>query len=317
MKTIFYHTGEDLLTDGRFAATIGFFDGMHLGHRFLIDELQKLARQNGLQTMAVTFEHHPRQVLQPQWQPQLLTTLKEKEALLAATGIDLLVVLRFDEQMARLTARDFMQQVLSERLQVKLLLTGYDHRFGHDRSEGFDDYVRYGRQIGMDIRQSTPFNLNGQPISSSRIRRLLNEGNVSEAADCLGHPYRLSGTVVHGKQIGRQLGFPTANIQLDDSCLLVPANGVYAVSVAIDGRNGTWQGMTNIGTRPTFEGHRQTIETNIFDFNGDIYQQHLSIALIERLRSEQHFDTPEALVRQMERDAQQAQQNNTTICTKH
>lgn len=305
MRTIFYPAEKNAVLEGHFAATIGFFDGVHQGHRFLINHLKETAKGKGQQTMVITFERHPRQVLHSDWQPQLLTSLDERIALLEQTGIDLLVVLHFNEAMARLSACDFMQQVLHNDLHVATLLTGYDNRFGHDRSEGFEDYVRYGRQMGLEVLLGKPYHIGNENISSSLVRRLLTHGDVAEAALCLGRPYSLSGCVVHGKQIGRQLGFPTANLQVDDACRLIPMAGVYAVSVSIAGDDRQYQGMMNIGTRPTFEGHRQTLETNIFDFNGDIYERRLTVSFLERLRSEQHFESAEELVRQMEHDAQE------------
>ncbi len=305
MKTIFY-PNKDITLEGHYAATIGFFDGVHRGHRFLIEELKSKAREKGLGSMVITFEQHPRQVLQSAWQPQLLTSLTERISLLGSTGIDVLVVLRFDKAMAALTARQFMEQVLFQALHAKTLLTGYDNRFGHHRSEGFTDYVSYGKEIGIEVLACTPYDIDDMHVSSSLVRRLLTEGDVQQAARCLDRSYTLSGTVVHGEQIGRTLGFPTANIRLDDSTRLIPASGVYAVSVATDIDEHVYQGMMNIGTRPTFEGHRQTLEVNIFDFNGDLYDRQISVAFLERLRQEQHFDSAEELKKQMEHDARQA-----------
>lgn len=314
MKEIVYHYGESLTLEGNYAATIGFFDGVHKGHQYLISQLQTMAREEGLQTMVITFERHPRQVLHSAWQPQLLSSLEEKKELLRQTGIDMLIVLRFDEQMAQLSAREFMEEVLYQQLRARLLLTGYDNRFGHDRTETFKDYQRYGREIGIDVRGGLPLGNDGQQISSSLVRRLLNEGQVEDANNCLGRAYTLTGTVVHGQQIGRQLGFPTANIKLEEDCRLVPAKGVYAVTIerrqedhsqtAGDRRTRLlYEGMMNIGTRPTFDGHEVTLEVNLFNFNGDLYGQRLTITFIHRLRGEQHFNSPEELKAQMERDA--------------
>lgn len=191
-----------------YAATIGFFDGVHQGHRFLIDRLCRIARERGMRSMVITFARHPRQVLQTDWQPQLLSTIDEKRELLRQTGIDRVEVLQFDVAMSELSAHDFMQQVLKERLGVELLLTGYDNRFGHNRAEGFDDYVNYGRELGIEVMAGEPLAVKDTNVSSSRIRKLLQEGDVADAALCLGYPYPLSGCVVHGEQIGRQLGFP-------------------------------------------------------------------------------------------------------------
>ena len=287
------------------AATIGFFDGVHRGHEFLVEQLRERAAAGGWESMVVTFDRHPRQVLHDDWQPELLCTLHDKERLLRQTGIDHLVVLPFDLQLAGLSARDFMRQVLSERLGVRLLLTGYDNRFGHrtkDSREGFNDYVRYGSELGMEVVCGQPLMLDGEAVSSSRVRRLLSEGCVEDAARCLGRPYELCGEVVHGEQVGRRMGFPTANLQLESTCLLVPRDGVYAVRATLPSDGSSWMGVTNIGRRPTFDGHRQTIETYILDFDRRIYGEKLRIGFLERLRDEQHFDSAEALAKQMRED---------------
>lgn len=298
--------------EGRHAATIGFFDGVHLGHQFLLGRLCQAARERGMRSMAVTFDRHPRQVLHSDWQPQLLTTLAEKQRLLALTGIDVLVVLPFSEEMAALSARDFMQQVLVRQLGVALLMTGYDNRFGHDRTETFADYEGYGRQLGIDV-VAAPCYEAPLPLtpSSSAVRRLLSDGCVEQAAQLLGRPYTLRGTVVHGRQVGRQMGFPTANIEPEESCLLVPRKGVYAVRVGMGNsseRTEAAAGITNIGVRPTFGSGGLSIETHILGDCGDLYGQALTIAFIGRLRSEQAFDTPAELTRQMAIDAEKARQ---------
>lgn len=314
VKTIYYPA--ETLPEGRYAATVGFFDGVHLGHRYVLERLRSLAAQRGLQTMVITFERHPRQVLHSDWQPQLLTTLDEKAFFVAKTGIDVLVVLRFSPTMAALSARQFMQQVLKTSLGVQLLLTGYDNRFGHDRTEGFEQYAQYGRELGIDVVCGEPQDVDSLRVSSSAVRRLLSEGRVAEAARCLGRSYHLSGRVVHGEQIGRKLGFPTANVELDDPCRLVPAPGVYAVTVKVFSENSefsdysessdSYLGVMNIGTRPTFDGHHQTLEVNILDFIGEIYGRRLTIGFVDRLRGEQHFSSPEALVTQMQHDVAEA-----------
>ena len=301
MDTIYYP--NDSLIDGSYAATIGFFDGVHRGHRHVIGQLREEAGRRGLRTMVVTFERHPRLVVNPSWKPSLLSTLEEKVALIGQTGIDVLVVLRFDEQMARLSARQFMAQVLKERLHVDLLLTGYDNRFGHNREETFDDYAAYGHEIGMSVVAGTPFDEGGSHISSSRIRQLLAEGKVGEAATCLGYHYTIGGQVVHGEQMGRTMGFPTANLRPGEATKLIPRNGAYAVLASIDG-GPLWRGMTNIGVRPTFDGEKQTMETYILDASGNFYGKPISIQFVSWLRDEQAFSSPEALARQLECDRQ-------------
>lgn len=298
-----YHYPAASVPAGRYAATIGFFDGVHLGHQFLLGQLQRMADAGGQQTMAITFDRHPRQVVQTGWQPQLLTTLDEKIALLAETGIDALVVLDFDGAMAALTARQFMADVLRDRLHVELLLTGYDNRFGHDRTESFVDYERYGRELGVKVVCAEPLGT----FSSSLVRRLLDGGDVAGAAQCLGRNYSICGHVVHGEQNGHVLGFPTANLMPDSPLKLIPAKGAYAVVATL--ADGTCHfGMTNIGMRPTFHGEQLTLETNVFEPVGDIYGQPLRIDFVARLRDEQPFPSQEALAAQLSQDRLMAEQ---------
>ena len=301
MKTIFFP--DQTVNDGMYAATIGFFDGVHQGHRFLMERLKAIAKERGMQSMAITFERHPRQVVQGGWKPELLTQLHEKLKLLKATGIDTVVVLRFNRQMAALSAREFME-LMYDRLGVRLLLTGYDNRFGHDRSEGFEDYQRYGQALSIEVLCGDALTIGQQNVSSSWVRQLLKEGKVEEAARCLGRPYSISGQVVHGEQIGRTIGFPTANLQPEDDTL-IPQDGVYAVMVDLD--NGSrHQGIMNIGTRPTFNGNGRTLETNLLEPVGDLYDQQLIIHFIARLRDEQQFPSAEALAVQIMKDKEQA-----------
>ena len=305
MKT-FYYPG-DALPLGSYAATIGFFDGVHRGHQYLIDQLRQAGAARGLTPMVITFDRHPREVVQTGWQPQLLSTTAEKLQLLAQTGIGVAVVLRFDAAMAGLSARRFMSEVLAAQLNVRLLLTGYDNRFGHDRTEGFDDYRRYGREVGIDVVAARALQIEGVTGSSSVVRRLLADGRVGEAATCLGRPYTLSGVVVHGEQVGRRIGFPTANLQTDDVHKLLPASGAYAVLAELSGGQ-QLPAMTNIGTRPTFKGHRETIETHILARVDNLYGMRLTLHFVERLRGEQAFASPEALRQQLEEDRKKAEQ---------
>lgn len=303
MKTIYYP--DTTCCDGTFAATIGFFDGVHLGHQHLLERLKKEAGQHEMHSMVITFEHPPRQVVQPAWKPALITTLVEKIRLMEHTGIDMLVVLRFDRQMAALSARDFMDKILLKQLGVRLLLTGYDNRFGHDRTEGFEDYQRYGTEIGLRVVCGDPLAVGGANASSSRIRQLLQEGCVEEARRCLGRPYTLDGRVVHGQQIGRRIGFPTANMKLDEPCKVIPRNGVYAVTAQV-GDSPVMRGIMNIGTRPTFHGEERTLETNIFDELDDFYGNHMHVQFISHLRDEQQFASGEVLAEQIRIDKEEA-----------
>ena len=234
----------------------------------------------------------------------MLSTLDSKLLLLSKTEVDNAVVLHFDKTMAAMSAREFMQQVLHDHLNVRKLFIGYDHRFGHNRAEGFTDYVAYGREMGMEVVQNPVFELEGVNVSSTVCRRHVAAGEMEAASRCLGYPYRMDGRVVAGFQEGRKLGFPTANIQLADPRRLVPASGVYAVRVKIDDE-ATWRlGMMNIGTRPTFGGEKVSLEVHIFDFAGDLYGCHVEVVFLRRVREERKFASPEELAAQLARDKQ-------------
>ncbi len=295
---------DEKTTPGKpLVATIGFFDGVHRGHQFLIKQVCDEAKASGMESAVITFDEHPRKVLHQDYQPRLLSTLEEKLILLSRTGIDNAVVLHFDREMAGLSAHDFMEKVLRDRLNVKKLIIGYDNRFGHNRAEGFDDYVRMGHEMGIEVIQSQAFSLNGVNVSSSYIRKLIEKGELELANKCLGYPYAIYGKVVSGYQEGRKLGFPTANLDLSGSGQLVPANGVYGVKVRLQDSMQYRRGMMNIGTRPTFNGKNLSIEAYIFDFSGDIYGQTLVAAFIHRIRDEHKFDSAEELAEQMRNDA--------------
>ena len=286
-------------------ATIGFFDGVHRGHRFLIRQLTRYAVGHDLASLLVTFRTHPRQVMQAAYQPQLLTTYDEKCGQLATTGADYCLTLDFTTALAALSARRCMAEILKEKLSVKVLVIGYDHRFGHDRSEGFAEYVEYGRELGMEVVRADAFAMSEVNVSSSMVRACLAEGEVGIAARCLTRPYEITGRVVHGFHVGHELGFPTANIQVEDSQKLIPKNGVYAVWVKgkIGGEEHVWGGMLNIGLRPTMEnGENRTIEVHLLDFAGDLYGCRLTLSFVRRLRDERKFRNKGELVHQLRED---------------
>ena len=284
-------------------ATIGFFDGVHRGHCSLLSQVVRQAAQRNRQSTVVTFDIHPRQLVNPDFQPLLLTTLDEKLQLLSRQGIDRVAVLHFDEQMASLSARDFMSVVLSRQLNVNTLVLGYDSRFGHGRTAGFADYEAYGHSMGIDVLRATPLlSDDGMPVSSSLVRNLLLSGNIAQANDALGRRYSLTGNVVDGFHEGRRLGFPTANLALADRQRLVPGRGVYAVWAELTGCGEPMPAMMNIGTRPTYNGSSQTLEVHIIGYEGDLYGQDVTVTFAERIRSEQPFDSPSALASQLQLD---------------
>jgi riboflavin kinase/FMN adenylyltransferase len=283
------------------------FDGVHLGHQFVLRHVVDTARETGLQSMAITFD-------QTMHRDQVLTSLSAKRLLLSKTGVNRIEVLQFTDELRQMTAREFMERVLKEQLDVKILLTGYDNRFGHDRKEGFADYVKYGQELGIEVRALPPAPSNGMgmgegpTISSSYIRRLLADGHVGKASEGLGYPYTILGRVEHGEHIGTKLGFPTANIVPVDKSQLIPAAGAYAVKVRMENSVEWKHGMMNIGMRPTFDGHQQTLEVHIFRLSEDLYGQQLLVSFVERLREEQRFESIEALMSQLQQDAVLAEQ---------
>ena len=285
-------------------ATIGFFDGVHLGHRHLINQVKMAASLNGWCSSIITFPVHPRQVIQSDYQPSLLSSPEEKIELLASIGIDNCILLPFTRELSMLTAWEFMQ-LLYNKYKVRMLVIGYDHRFGHNRAETFEDYCRYGRELGIHIMQATAYTQEQDKVSSSAIRRALLSGEVSTAAKYLGYPYFLQGIIVGGYQVGRKIGFPTANLQVDFSNKLIPSVGVYAVYVYVNGQK--YKGMLNIGHRPTLNnGTDLSIEVHILDFEGDIYHQPMRIEFIDFLRTEAKFQSTEELALQIQKDKEAA-----------
>lgn len=284
-------------------ATIGFFDGVHLGHRFLIDQVKKISQEEGLESAVITFPSHPLQTLKESFKPQLLTTYQEKIELLSQTGIDNCIVLDFTKQLSNYSAEQFMKDILKEQYNIKYLVIGHDHHFGHNQNETIEDYKRYGKSLDIAVSNVPPYLLNNNIISSSAIRQLLSDGNVSSAAKELGYAYAINGTVVKGEQIGRTIGFPTANLSINDKDKLIPKGGVYAVKVEID--NNQYYGMLNIGVRPTVsDNNHTTIEVYILHFNADIYQKEMHISFIQRIRSEIKFANIEGLKEQLTKDCE-------------
>ena len=327
-------------------ATIGSFDGVHRGHQCLLRQVRHMADERALKAMAITFGASPKRVLGRGDCPKLNTTA-ERTALLRQLGMDEVAVLDFTPQMAEMTARDFMQQILKEQLHVAVLVIGYDHRFGRGRSEGFDDYVSYGRELGIEVVRGEACTEDGEPISSTRIRHLLAEGKVAGAAHLLGYRYALQGKVVGGYREGRKMGFPTANISIDNGqqttdevtdCKLIPADGVYAVWVKIgqqttdNGQRTTdktcahepqeknnfpfsifhsqlKKGMLNIGYRPTLNnGRERSIEVHILDFEGDLYGKAITVEFVHRLREERTFVSLDELTAQLREDRERVRE---------
>lgn len=289
---------------GSYTACIGFFDGVHKGHRFLLEHLQKEARLTNTLSAVISFANHPRKLIQPDFQLHLINTLEEKIANLSSTGIDACFLLDFTEDIRNLSAREFICDFLSAKMHVTKLLIGYDHRFGRDRAEGFEDYVRYGKSCGMEVVQEPVFNDGtDRNYSSSEVRRNLISGNIAEATSILGQYYRLEGVVIHGHQLGRKLGFPTANLNPFEKDKIIPSNGVYAAKVQLENGD-SFPSMVNIGFRPTVDSemNRLSVEAHLIGFEGDLYDQSITISFIERIRDERKMSSIEELKKQLSLD---------------
>lgn len=289
---------------GSYTACIGFFDGVHKGHRFLLEHLQKEARLTNTLSAVISFANHPRKLIQPDFQLHLINTLDEKIANLSSTGIDACFLLDFTEDIRNLSAREFICDFLSAKMHVTKLLIGYDHRFGRDRAEGFEDYVRYGKSCGMEVVQEPVFNDGtDRNYSSSEVRRNLISGNIAEATSILGQYYKLEGVVIHGHQLGRKLGFPTANLNPFEKDKIIPSNGVYAAKVQLENGD-SFPSMVNIGFRPTVDSkmNRLSVEAHLIGFEGDLYDQSITISFIERIRDERKMSSIEELKKQLSLD---------------
>ncbi|MDD2799501.1 MAG: bifunctional riboflavin kinase/FAD synthetase [Bacteroidales bacterium] len=286
-------------------ATIGFFDGVHIGHQHLIKQVIKAANDHKLPSAVITFRNHPRTVVHPDYTPELLTTFDERIQLLSETGLDFCIVLDFTPQLAQLSAQKFIEQVLVEKLSVKALVVGYDHRFGNNRSENFEDYTRFGNNVGLKTIKATVFKFDEINVSSSLIRNTLKAGDIKKATEFLNRPYALTGNVVKGSQLGRQIGFPTANLKLTDLEKIIPASGVYAIRALVE--NTFYNGMLNIGVRPTISDKNETtIEANLFEFNENLYEKLIYIEFFEKLRDERKMNGLDDLKAQLLLDKMEA-----------
>jgi len=292
---------EKEIADLSYVATVGFFDGVHIGHRHLINQVKAEARNRNLPSAVITFPVHPRKVLQKDFQPALLCGFEEKLEQLATTDIDYCISLPFTIELSELSAKDFMQKVLKEKLHVDTLFVGYDHRFGHNREDGYTQYQRYGSELGINVIKAAELQYGESDVSSSRIRRLLKAGKIKEANLLLSYNYRLSGKIVEGYQVGRTIGFPTANMCVWERYKVLPELGVYAVQVHI--RDIIYPGMLYIGTRPTLHADTEiSVEVNIFDFEANLYDQSMAAEFIDFIRADEKFDTIEELVEQIHQD---------------
>jgi riboflavin kinase/FMN adenylyltransferase len=283
--------------------TTGTFDGVHLGHQKIISRLKDVAKEEDGSTVLLTFSPHPRMVLFPDDNElKLLNTLPEKIELLEKYGVDHLIIYPFTKEFSRLTSIEFVRNILVNSIQTKRLVIGYNHHFGRNREGSFEHLKEYGPLYGFQVEEIPAKDIDHIEISSTKIRNALLIGDVKTATSYLGHIYSLTGTVVKGKQLGRTIGYPTANLQVTDTYKLIPGDGVYAVK--IKHKNAFYSGMLNIGNNPTVEGKGRSIEVNIFDFDKEIYGDEATIYFIERLRDEVKFNNLEELKQQLARDKQ-------------
>jgi len=285
--------------------TIGSFDGVHMGHRRILSAMQNIARKKSGQPVVMTFTTHPRKIITPHTPPRILTTKEEKIRAIADTGIDTIILLDFTREMSQMRADEFLNEIVLKKIGIIDIVVGYDHAFGRDREGTFEFLKERSRVRGVGVTRVEPKNFYSKPISSTWIRAEVEDGNVMLANALLGRQYTVSGTVVGGAGRGRKIGFPTANILPFDSDKIIPKDGVYAVYVTIEGKLRR-QGMLNIGSNPTFRNMERTIEVNVFNFDGDLYDKTVEIEFHERLRDEVKFASVDSLVAQLEKDRDHA-----------
>jgi riboflavin kinase/FMN adenylyltransferase len=291
--------------------TIGTFDGVHIGHQKIIKRLIKVGKENDLKSVVLTFFPHPRMVLQKNSGLKLLNTIDERESILKSLGLDQMVIKKFTHEFANLSAHEFVKTILVDVLHAKYIIIGYDHQFGKDRSANIDDLKIYGKEFGFEVEEISVQDVEDVSVSSTKIRTALQQGDIATANAYLGYPYFLTGTIVKGKGLGKQLGFPTANVHIEEDYKLIPKNGVYVVKGTVKDQN--IFGMMNIGTNPTVNGKQQSIEVNFFEFDQDVYNEKIKIELLERLRDEQKFESLPLLQNQLKKD----QINSENILKNH
>ena len=284
--------------------TIGTFDGVHIGHQKIIKRLVEISEIKNLTPSLLTFFPHPRMVLQKDANIKLINTIDEKKDILKQFGISNLVIKEFTKEFSRLTAEDFVKNILVDHLKAKHIIIGYDHHFGRNRNANIEDLKQFGKDFNFEVEEISKQDINDVAVSSTKIRAALQEGNIKIANTYLGYNFMLTGKVIDGKKLGQTINYPTANLHIEETYKLIPKHGVYIVKSIID--NITVYGMMNIGHNPTVNGKHQTIETHFFDFNKDLYGQNLKIELLQRLRDEQKFNSVQELQSQLHIDKKNA-----------
>ena len=299
-----FHSINDFRSTKKTIITLGTFDGVHIGHKKILEKVLQNTNGEQYESLVLTFFPHPRMVLQGDSDIKLLNTINEKIDLLQGIGIENLVIHPFDEAFSRLTAEEFVKTILVDRLNIQKIIIGYDHRFGRNRTANIDDLFNYGEQYGFEVEQISVQEINEISVSSTKIRQALSEGDMTLANDYLGYDYFITGTVVEGKQLGRTINFPTANIKIQENYKLIPQNGVYIVKSGIE--NKIVYGMMNIGFNPTVNGQNRSIEVHYFDFNAELYDKEIQVSILHRIRSEQKFPSFDLLKEQLAKDKQTA-----------
>ncbi|UKJ07037.1 bifunctional riboflavin kinase/FAD synthetase [Solitalea lacus] len=296
-----YRSLDEFKALERPVVTLGTFDGVHFGHRKIIQRLLEVAKSINGETVVLTFFPHPRMILHPEANhPKMINTLDEKIDLLKKAGVQHLIIIPFTRDFSNLNSSEFIEDILVKKIGTKKLVIGYDHRFGKDREGSFEHLKMYGPQYGFEVEEIPEQDVNDVAVSSTKIREALLKGNVKVADQFLGYNFILSGKVVKGDQIGRTLGFPTANLFVEESYKLIPADGIYAVNVHIE--DDVFGGMLYIGNRPTINGMTHNIEVNIFNFDQDIYNQTITLEFIDYLRGDEKFDGLKELTAQLKQD---------------
>ena len=298
MKTI--HGIENFPASEGSIVTIGTFDGVHLGHQQILKQLIDTSQQSKLKSVLLTFFPHPRMVLQPDISMRLIQTIEERERALRKTGLDYLIIHPFSAQFSRLSADDYVREILVEKLNVRKVVVGYDHRFGRNRTASLEDMYNYADIYDFEVIEIDAKKIKSTAVSSTKIRKAIEEGDIALANSYLGDPFTLEGVVVHGDKRGRKLSYPTANIELQNKHKIIPKQGVYLIQSDLD--NQVVYGMMNIGTKPTFDTTNPSIEVHFFDWNGDLYDQTLQVKLLKWVREEQKFDSVEELQAQIHAD---------------
>lgn len=284
--------------------TIGTFDGVHIGHQKIIKRLINTGKLEGLQSVILTFFPHPRMVLQKDSNIKLINTIDERHDILDDLGLDYLLIKKFTQEFSRLSAEDFVKQILVDKLNAKKVIIGYDHRFGRNRNADINDLKDFGITYGFEVEEITAQDINDVAVSSTKIRNAIIEGDIEKANAYLGYNFMLNGRVTKGKGLGRQLSFPTANIDIKEDYKIIPKQGSYIVSSTI--KDTVVYGMMNIGMNPTVNGNKQTVEVHYFNFDEDIYNENIQIDLLHRIRDEEKFESVEALKLQLAKDKETA-----------